>query len=253
VAMMVGVLSTVVVVGFVVIALNETLAKTNPITVAKSLPAEANASTRVVEGVTYKVVRPHGDPQVANGTYLVDDAGTVHYKYEEGIGGKEIAAPQARLMSLVIDGILTRQLPWGLVLIGVFISVLMEVVGVPALAFAVGVYLPLESTTPVFLGGLVRLLIDRQRGGAAESDSGPGVLFASGLIGGASLMGLAYAGLQYDKASVVKVKNFFDLSRHLPDWSTHGPWVGLLTFAFVAYLLWRAARSGEGAIAQPHA
>jgi putative OPT family oligopeptide transporter len=253
VAMIVGVLSTVVVVGMVVIGLNETLAKTTPLTMARSLPPAADASTRTVDGVAYKVVRPHGDPEVPNGTYLVDDAGTVRYHYEEGIGGKEIAAPQARLMSLVIDGILTRQLPWGLVLIGVFISVLMEVVGVPALAFAVGVYLPLESTTPVFVGGLVRLLIDRQRGGAAESDSGPGVLFASGLIGGASLMGLAYAGLHWDKA--VKVKHFFDVGQHvsLPAWTTQGPWVGLLTFAFVAYLMWRAARSGEGAITPPPA
>jgi uncharacterized oligopeptide transporter (OPT) family protein len=253
VAMIVGVLTTVLVVGFTVIGLNESLAKTNPITIAKTLPPEASASTRTVDGVAYKVVRPHGDPQVPNGTYLVDDTGTVHYQYVEGIGSKEASAPQARLMSLVIDGILTRQLPWGLVLIGVFISVLMEVVGVPALAFAVGVYLPLESTTPVFIGGLVRLLIDRQRGDATESDSGPGVLFASGLIGGASLMGLAYAGLHYDSPKAAWLKHFFDLSRHLPVWMTQGSLFGSLTFIVIAWLLWRYARSGQGAIAHPHA
>src|SRR5436853_2015917 len=99
-------------------------------------------------------------------------------------------------MSLVICGILSQKLPWGLVLIGVFLSLLMELLGVPALAFAVGVYLPLESTTPVFVGGLVRWFIDRQRGGDEESDAGSGVLYSSGLIAGASLMGLVYAALQ---------------------------------------------------------
>ena len=104
-------------------------------------------------------------------------------------------------MSLVIDGILTRQLPWGLVMIGVFISVLMEIIGVPSLAFAVGVYLPLESTAPVFAGGLVRALVDRKRGSDVESDAGPGVLFSSGLIAGGSLMGLVYALLQFDQSA----------------------------------------------------
>ena len=98
-----------------------------------------------------------------------------------GAGGHRLRpkapAPQATLMSLVTKGILTQQLPWGLVLLGVFTSILMEIVGVPALAFAVGMYLPLESTTPIFLGGLVRKA--RRTGGGAratESDAGPGVL-----------------------------------------------------------------------------
>src|SRR2546425_8976288 len=108
----------------------------------------------------------------------------------EGTGPERSAAPQPGLRALVIAGFLPRQLPWGLVLIGVCISILMEVVGVPALAFAVGVYLPLESTTPVFAGGLVRWLVDRRRGSEAESDAGPGVLYSSGLIAGGSLMGL---------------------------------------------------------------
>ena len=93
-------------------------------------------------------------------------------------------------MSLVTKGILTQQLPWGLVLLGVFTSLLMEVIGVPALAFAVGMYLPLESTTPIFLGGFVRRLVDRARGSEVESDAGPGVLYSSGLVAGGSIMGL---------------------------------------------------------------
>jgi putative OPT family oligopeptide transporter len=251
VALMVGVLSTVFVVGWTVLFLNRNFTETKPSTVAALLPPAADAQLR--EGpdhVSYRVARAHGRTDLPNGTYLVDDAGRVHYDVVEGIGSEKAAAPQARLMSLVIDGILTRQLPWGLVLIGVFISVLMEVVGVPALAFAVGVYLPLESTTPVFVGGLVRWLVDRQRGSSAESDAGPGVLFSSGLIAGGSLMGLAYAGLQPENFE--GVRNALNLGRFLPDFITHGSLVGLLTFAVMAFLLWRAARSGQGAITSSH-
>jgi putative OPT family oligopeptide transporter len=253
VALMVGVLATVFVVGWTVIFLNRSFTETTVAQVsARVAPGPDSETQRGPDGATYRLVRVHGDPSVANGTYLVDEAGAVHYQVTEGIGSKKAAAPQARLMSLVIDGILTRQLPWGLVLIGVFISILMEVVGVPALAFAVGVYLPLESTTPVFAGGLVRLLVDRQRGSEAESDAGPGVLFSSGLIAGGSLMGLAYAGLAPEKFE--GLRNSLAVGNHLPAWINQGSLVGLLTFVAISFLLWRAARSGEGAVVhQPHA
>jgi putative OPT family oligopeptide transporter len=252
VALMVGVLTTVFVVGWTVIFLNRSFTETTPAQLSGSLAPGPDAETRQgPDGATYRLVRAHGDATVANGTYLVDDAGAVHYQVTEGIGSKKAAAPQARLMSLVIEGILTRQLPWGLVLIGVFISILMEVVGVPALAFAVGVYLPLESTTPVFVGGLVRLLVDRQRGSDSESDAGPGVLFSSGLIAGGSLMGLAYAALAPEKFEALR--NYLAIGNHLPAWVNQGSLAGLVTFVGISFLLWRAARSGEGAVVHPHA
>jgi hypothetical protein len=127
----------------------------------------------------------------------------------------------------------------------VFLSIILEMVGVPALAFAVGVYLPLESTTPVYVGGLVRWLIDRRRGTDSESDAGPGVLYSSGLIAGASLMGLAYAGLQPEAFDAVR--NTLNLGRYLPAALVQGPLMGLLTFGFVSWLLYRAARKTEGA------
>ena len=250
VALMVGVLATVFVVGWTVIFLNENFTQIKPAQVSAVLAPAADAKTMVgPDHASYRVVRVHADPQVANGTYLVDGQGAARYQVIEGIGSEKAAAPQARLMSLVIDGILTRQLPWGLVLIGVFISVLMEIVGVPALAFAVGVYLPLESTVPVFAGGLVRMLVDRQRGSEAESDAGPGVLFSSGLIAGGSLMGLGYAALAPERFE--SVRHALNLGRFLPGWISGGSMVGLLTFVGLCYLLWRAARSGQGAIAEP--
>jgi hypothetical protein len=198
--------------------------------------------------VAYRVRRAHGLDGVPNGTYLADDAGHVRYVVVEGIGSPKAPAPQARLMSLVIEGILTRQLPWGLVLIGVFISILMEIVGVPALAFAVGVYLPLESTTPVFAGGLVRALIDRRRGSAAESDAGPGILYSSGLIAGGSMMGLGYAALAPEQFQHLR-ETLAIGARWLPGWWVQGSLVGLLTFALICWLLYRAARSAPDTLA----
>jgi hypothetical protein len=93
------------------------------------------------------------------------------------------------------------------VLLGVFTSILMEIIGVPALAFAVGMYLPLEATTPVFIGGLARKLVDWKRGSEAESDAGPGVLFSSGLVAGGSILGLAAAMLNFDKPWVERLRD----------------------------------------------
>jgi uncharacterized oligopeptide transporter (OPT) family protein len=249
-ALMVGVLTTVFVVGGTVIFLNNSFTQIKPVQISVPLLPEPGAKT--VSGpdhVAYQVRRTHAEGAVPNGTYLVDAAGVVHYQMVEGIGSDKIAAPQARLMSLVIDGILTRQLPWGLVLIGVFISILMEVVGVPALAFAVGVYLPLESTTPVFAGGLVRALIDRQRGSGAESDAGPGILYSSGLIAGGSLMGLGYALLAPEKFE--SVRNALAIGpRFLPGWWVQGSLIGLVTFAVICWLLYRAARSAPDQLAR---
>ncbi len=242
-AMIIGVLTTVFVVGWTVLFLNRSFTTVKPVTIAATIPDDGSAETmRGPDGVTYHLRRVHGSPTVPNGTYLVDDGGHVRHQVQEGIGSDKIAAPQARLMSLVIDGILTRQLPWGLVLIGVFISVLLEVVGVPALAFAVGVYLPLESTTPVFAGGLVRALIDRERGSAAESDAGPGVLYGSGLIAGGSILGLAYAGLAPEKFAHLREALAFG-PKLLPAGWAQGSILGLVTFVVLCWLLYRAARS----------
>jgi len=91
-------------------------------------------------------------------------------------------------MALIIDGILNQKLPWGLVLTGAFIAVVMQLAGVPALPFAGGVYLPLSASVPVFLGGMVRALADHfTKRTADEGDSSPGVLLSSGYIAGGSV------------------------------------------------------------------
>ena len=97
-------------------------------------------------------------------------------------------------MATIIKGLLSQNLPWGLVLVGVFISVTLELCGIRSLSFAVGSYLPIATTAPIFAGGLVRAYVER-RGAVADSEVGAGTLFSSGLIAGGSLCGILYAVL----------------------------------------------------------
>lgn len=141
------------------------------------------------------------------GKYLVNDAGKVTYLVDPGINGSvnkrddgtsvtKYEAPKARLMSLIIDGILTQKLPWGLVLLGVALAVVLELCGISALPFAVGVYLPISASAPIFVGGVVRYLVERKKQGhetEAEAETGPGVLFSSGLIAGGAIAGILLA------------------------------------------------------------
>lgn len=167
--------------------------------------------TRTVRGVTYRVGHLYEQTGMAPaGKYLVDEAGTIRYLVDPGIGGRErinydghevdkLESPKSQIMALVVDGILTQKLPWGLVLIGAFMAIAMEILGLPSLPVAVGIYLPISTSATMFMGGAVRWLVERrlppeQRGGP-ESDSGPGVLFSSGLIAGGAIMGVALAAL----------------------------------------------------------
>jgi len=139
------------------------------------------------------------DAPIPTGKYLSDASGNIEYVVDPGIGGRvsdvhgvkltRFEAPKARLFSLIIDGILTRKLPWDLVLLGVMLALMLEMSGVSALPFAVGVYLPVSTSAPLFVGGVVRWWVDRRSAGA-ESDASPGTLFASGYIAGGSLLGV---------------------------------------------------------------
>ncbi|MGE0040253.1 MAG: OPT family oligopeptide transporter [Vicinamibacterales bacterium] len=112
-----------------------------------------------------------------------------------GIGSPDVAAPQATLMATIIKGLLSQELPWGLVLVGIFISVTLELCGIHSLSFAVGSYLPIATTAPIFAGGLVRWWVERKTGETTESDISSGTLFSSGLIAGGSLAGILFAVL----------------------------------------------------------
>jgi putative OPT family oligopeptide transporter len=111
------------------------------------------------------------------------------------VGSDALPAPQATLMSTIIKGLLSQNLPWGLVLVGVFIAITLELCGIHSLSFAVGSYLPIATTAPIFAGGLVRAYVEKKTGQAEESEVGSGTLFSSGLIAGGSLAGILYAVL----------------------------------------------------------
>jgi putative OPT family oligopeptide transporter len=167
------------------------------------------------DAASYRVWQKTDDHDGPPGRYLVGTDGTPAYLVDPGINGTHAVrpdgsrvakfdAPKATLMSYIIKGILNRQLPWGLVLLGVLIAIVLEMAGIPSLPFAVGVYLPLSSSSPIFIGGLARALVDRglrRRGGPlmseeelnAEADKSPGVLLASGYIAGGAIAGIGYA------------------------------------------------------------
>lgn len=198
------------------------------------------------------------------GKYLVDGAGRAVWYVDPGINGThwvrpdgsrvlmKFSAPKATLMSYLIKGILGRQMPWALVLFGVTIAATLEILGLPSLAFAVGLYLPLSSSTPIWAGGLIRWAIDhrrRRRPGAAaltpeeqaaESDKSPGVLLASGYIAGGAIAGIIIAFLAgaLDRTDA-RLEAWADA--HNPFFN--GPWsnaLSLLPFALIAGLLYRA-------------
>jgi putative OPT family oligopeptide transporter len=182
------------------------------------------------EGKDYLVWHHAPEGGAAATQYLVDSTGTPQFLVDPGINGthkflangkpapKKFDAPKATLMSYIIKGILNRQLPWGLVLLGVMISLVLEMSGIPSLAFAVGVYLPLSSSSPIFIGGMVRWLTDRYVRSkyrdanltedqlVAEGDKSPGVLMASGYIAGGAIAGILIAFM----AGVPFMANFND-------------------------------------------
>ncbi|MBK7877944.1 MAG: oligopeptide transporter, OPT family [Planctomycetes bacterium] len=169
-----------------------------PFAVAPALVEAAKETAVVPDAREYAFVRlaqedvPSG---VAPGIYLVDrETNEARVQREDGIGAGRLQAPQAKLMSVVIDGLLTHKLPWDLILIGAAIAVFIELLGFRSLTFAVGVYLPISSTMPVFLGGVVRFLADKLYKREPDAEDEPqGVLWCSGLIAGASILGILAA------------------------------------------------------------
>ncbi len=174
---------------------------------------------------------------------------------EHAIGSTAYPAPQATLMATIIQGVLAQDLPWGLVLAGAFISVVVELCGVRSLSFAVGVYLPLSTTLPIFLGGAVRGIFERMSGTKSDNESevSPGMLYATGLVAGGSLLGVAIAALQVLEKTVmvdgvatqVRMYDWILDSVGVHGFESLGGWadvLGSLAFLALCFLLFRAAR-----------
>jgi len=206
----------------------------------------------------YRVWHKTDDIGGPEGKYLVDADGTAVYLVDPGINGThktrpdgtsvtKFDAPKATLISYIIKGVLSHKLPWGMVMIGMGIAVITELCGISSLTFAVGVYLPLSTTTPILVGGMIRWAIDKflrerwkgekrsEEEMVAESDRSGGVLMASGYIAGGAIAGVLIAFM-------AGVLSGFD--KTLTDWSElhnpffGGPWSDLLAMIPFILLCW---------------
>jgi putative OPT family oligopeptide transporter len=171
---------------------------------------------------------------------LVIGGTTLYLHSVMGIGSSALPAPQATLMATIIKGLLSRNLPWGLVLVGVFITVTLEICGIHSLPFAVGSYLPIATTAPIFVGGLVRAYVEKRGGRTEESEVGSGTLFSSGLIAGGSLAGILYAVL-YGRNFVQEAESVSGLVPFIHE-GTSGMVFGALLFLTLAAVLASAAQ-----------
>jgi putative OPT family oligopeptide transporter len=188
----------------------------------------------------YVILNALGSPELADGKYLYAPAThQIEVQWIQGIGSEKAAAPQARLMATVINGILTRKLPWGLVMMGVFLVIAVELLGIRSLSFAVGAYLSIGTTLAIFCGGMVRWFVDqavKKAGGDAadsESEISPGSLFASGLIAAGGIVGLIGVALKgyestFDKGDILNFPHTF----------LDNNYVSVLAFAALAFALY---------------
>ena len=287
IAIVAGSLLSAVCLGPILLKLNQTATVYVPI--AKVAPAGLHTDAGKLEkheaivgpqarddANSYLVWQKTDDVGGPAGRYLVNADGAAVWLVDPGINGtyntrpdgsvvRKFDAPKATLMSYIIKGILDRKLPWALVLLGVMIAVVLELSFVPALAFAVGVYLPLSSSSPIFIGGFVRWLVDRAakkhasrahltaEEHATESDRSPGVLLASGYIAGGAIAGIIIAILAgaLDQVSPTLAVFFEKLDTAMIKWSTvHNPFFegpnsdlfSLIPFAVICVVLYLVGR-----------
>ena len=275
ISILIGALASALLLGPILLKLNETATVYVPVAQLTSDRLAAPPDSELEESAHLTGPQAASDPHsylvwhktdsalAPSGKYLVDpDTLRAAYLVDPGINGafdtrpdgskvKKFDAPKATLMSYIIQGILDRKLPWGLVLLGALIAVVLELSHIPSLAFAVGVYLPISSSTPILIGGLVRYLVDRrarqdhtrrlsEAEASAESDRSPGVLMASGYIAGGAIAGIVIAFIAglFDRVDASLASW---ASAHNPLYS--GPYsdlLALLPFAAIALLLYRS-------------
>ncbi len=146
-----------------------------------------------------------------------------------GFGSSAISAPQATLMKMIVEGVMDGNLPWGLIAIGAFAAVTVEILGIPVLPVAIGLYLPLELSTPIMAGGIIRWIVDKKKK-SKEGDAGSGVLFCSGMIAGEGLVGIILAVL-----AVAGLEEKMNLSQKL-DTGSIGGIVLLVVLCILTYI-----------------
>ncbi len=217
----------------------QTDAKRLPVQIRVTAPDKSTSNHLKSE---YVILNALGSPELPDGKYLYSPLShRIEVQWIQGIGSEKAAAPQARLMATVINGILTRKLPWGLVLLGVFLVIAVELLGIRSLSFAVGAYLSIGTTLAIFCGGVVRWIVDRalEKTAAESTDSeiSPGSLYASGLIAAGGIVGLIGVALKGYETTVGKgdILNF-------PHTFLDHTEVSVAAFALLAFSLYYFAR-----------
>lgn len=163
-----------------------------------------------------------------------------------GFGGNELSAPQASLMKMIVEGVMESNLPWELVFVGVFIAVIVEILGIPVLPFAIGVYLPVHLNACIMVGGLIRLFFDKMKREEGEKNRivNDGILFCSGMIAGEGLVGILLALL-----AVFGISEMIDISGLLNLPSVVSNIGSLVVFALIIicllkFTIWKKAKKG---------
>ena len=264
IAVMIGVCVSTVVIGFTLSAMNKGLEEFRATDRAWdiSMPHDgvqiqqqhfsratfpvlnADKSVSTDEGSKYVLLNALGSADLADGKYLYNPAtGHIEVQWIQGIGSEKAAAPQARLMATVINGILTRKLPWGLVLLGVFLVIAVELLGIRSLSFAVGAYLSIATTLAIFAGGVVRWMVDRAvekaGGGNTDSEISPGSLYASGLIAAGGIVGLLGVALKLYESLPGRKSDLITFPATNP---LNHDWISVVMFLLLAFSLYYFAR-----------
>jgi uncharacterized oligopeptide transporter (OPT) family protein len=232
-----------------------------------------NAKEQMTHMRQYVLLNAIGSSAIEDGKYLYDPAsGRIEVQWIQGIGSERAAAPQGRLMATVINGILSRKLPWTLVLLGVALVIVVELLGIRSLTFAVGAYLSIATTLAIFVGGVMRWMVDRamekhaERTHAAanpdqidpdtglpvptsvtpaldtESEISPGSLYASGLIAAGGIVGLLGVCVRLVEGLSEQRGGHWQLFRFSDANPLHHDWVSVVMFALLAGSLYYFAR-----------
>jgi putative OPT family oligopeptide transporter len=210
--------------------------------------AEQSKQDRSVAGMT--LYTSINSPTVPNGYYFYNpQTGKFEIQWIQGIGSARAAAPQAQLMATVINGILQRRLPWGLILLGVFLVIGVELLGIRSLSFAVGFYLSIATTLAIFAGGVVRWLVEAQgrRAGekVEESEVSPGSLYSSGLIAAGGIVGLIGMFIKVMEAWKWLPPNSLAWGQKIPALANSNV-LAVIMFGLLAYSLYHFARKPLG-------
>jgi putative OPT family oligopeptide transporter len=249
VGLIVGVMASVFVIGLTLIMMNKGLAEYRPLMMTfdiENIPAGVQIESKEFEhdGKKYYLINAIGSATVPDGKYLYNpETRVIEIQWIQGIGSERAAAPQARLMATVINGILNQKLPWGLVLMGVFLVIVVELLGIRSLAFAVGSYLSIGTTLAIFCGGVVKWLAEgKQASGHGESEVSSGALYSSGLIAGGAIFGLAAIGIALLEESGVLKRGSFLLGPELLPGLSNEPLFSVAVFLALAASLFYFAR-----------